>query len=79
MKIIEGNISSLPTTVHVEQDGNYFFVLPTNRDTSSVYVAPLAVLDVEQPVGFDLDSAKAAQDVVRALLVARGVDASFDY
>ena len=79
MRLIEGNINKLPARVHVEQDGNYFFVLTEAREDFGGYVAPLAVLDSETRVAFDLASGKAAQNVIRAFLTSKGIAATFDY
>lgn len=79
MKLIEGSTDNLPATVHVEQDGNYFFILPRVRDYGMNYIPPLAVLDSETRVGFDLASGKAAQNVIRAFLTSKNIIATFDY
>jgi hypothetical protein len=82
MKLIEGSTDFLPLTVHVEQDGNYFFILPrarTENDWGDNYLPALAVLDTETHVGFDLASGKGEQNLIRAYLALRGVEATFDY
>ena len=78
MRIVEGNTDSLPRQVHVEQDGNWLFVLPGARDEDTDTPA-LAVIETTHNVGFDLESAKVAQDAIRAYLTARNITATFDY
>lgn len=80
MKLIEGTTNNLPATVHVEQDGNWFFVLefPRNHDIGH-HMPALAVIKTTHNVGFDLESAKIAQDAIRAFLTARNITATFDY
>lgn len=79
MKLIEGSIENLPATVHVEQDGNWFFICSENRDNNETYVPPLAVIGLDMFVGFDPTSGKAAQDVIRAFLSFKNINATFDY
>lgn len=81
MKLVNGSTDNLPATVHVEQDGNWFFVLPGKPDYSrdDWYQPALAVLDTEMHVGFDLESGKASQDVIRAFLTSKNITATFDY
>ncbi len=73
------NPATLPKAVHVEQDGDLFFVtLPENR-YATTYIPCIAVIHTGMEVGFDYESGKAAQDAVRAFLVSLGITPTFDY
>lgn len=81
MKLIEGSLNSLPATVHVEQDGGWFFILPHRHDydTAGEFTRSLAIVNTGMTVGFDDKSGKAAQDAIRAYLIGLGTNPSFDY
>jgi L-aminopeptidase/D-esterase-like protein len=83
MKIVQGSVEALPPTTHVEQDGDWFFVMATKTvyGTNGDFEIPptLAVIDSGMEVGFDLASGKAAQDAVRAFLATKNTTPTFDY
>lgn len=88
MKLIEGNTDNLPATVHVEQDGSYFFVLKAPRmdwRAEDYQIEPaLAVFDAEVPncelafIDGDDHPANQARNMARAYFEALGVTATFD-
>jgi hypothetical protein len=83
MKIIEGAFDTLPPTVHVEQDGNHFFILANRREDGAAYAPSLAVVISDTPVneeklGMD-GSGEAAQAEIRAALIGMGITPTFDY
>lgn len=88
MKLIEGNIETLPRQVHVEQDGSYFFVLKARRidwrDTNYQFEPSLAVFDAEVPnceyafIHGDHQPCEHARDIARSYFAALGITATFD-
>lgn len=84
MKIIEGNVATLPRCVHVEQDGSYFFLLEIQRTDADTYVPALAVLDAEilncemSFIHGDNRPAEKARELVTAFLTSHGITATYD-
>ena len=84
MKLIEGNLETLPRNVHVEQDGSHFFIMSKPRDENTWHYEPaLAVLVSDTVVneyclGED-GSGEAAQAECRAFLTSNDITATFDY
>lgn len=88
MKLIEGNIAAIPDTVHVEQDGSYFFVLKAPRmdwrADDYQHEPALAVFDAEVPncelafIDGDDHPANQARSIARSYFAGLGVDATFD-
>ena len=82
MKIVDGSIAKLPNNVHVEQDGNLFFILTQPRVDGAPLEQAMAVIDCEMPVPFRMtitDEDRAIQSAVRAYLTAMDVNPTFDY
>lgn len=88
MKLIEGNIETLPSHVHVEQDGSYFFVIKAPRmnweDTDYQFEPSLAVFDAEVPncelafIDGNDHPAWEARRIARNYFAALGITATFD-